>query len=222
MIELHGKHAIAKVFTDIVDEESISQVINLANQEFVIGSTIRMMPDIHAGAGCTIGTTMTIKDKIVPNLVGVDIGCVDKNTEFLARDGWHKISDYNNEEIAIYDLDTDSTYFSLPNAYIKNPEKEFYHFKTKYGIDQMVSKEHRCLVRRGNQNRSVSRDLPYVLTAEEIYTKHNRIKIGFRDNFVCEIPNIINRGLSFSNEELRLIIMYSADGITSHTSNLLR
>lgn len=222
MIELHGKHAIAKVFTDIVDEESISQVINLANQEFVIGSTIRMMPDIHAGAGCTIGTTMTIKDKIVPNLVGVDIGCVDKDTEFLARDGWHKISDYNNEEIAIYDLNTDSTYFSLPNAYIKNPEKEFYHFKTKYGIDQMVSKEHRCLVRRGNQNRSVSRDLPYVLTAEEIYTKHNRIKIGFRDNFVCEIPNIINRGLSFSNEELRLIIMYSADGITSHTSNLLR
>ena len=60
MIELHGKHAIAKVFTDIVDEESISQVINLANQEFVIGSTIRMMPDIHVGAGCTIGTSMTI------------------------------------------------------------------------------------------------------------------------------------------------------------------
>ncbi len=75
MIELKGKYNIAKVFTDVVDEASISQVLLLLNQEFVQGSRIRMMPDIHAGAGCTIGTTMTVSDKIVPNLVGVDIGC---------------------------------------------------------------------------------------------------------------------------------------------------
>lgn len=75
MIELHGKYAQAKVFTDVVDEASISQVINLLNQPYVEGSRIRMMPDIHAGAGCTIGTTMTIGDKVCPNLVGVDIGC---------------------------------------------------------------------------------------------------------------------------------------------------
>lgn len=75
MFELKGKYAEAKVFTDIVDEESISQVTTLLNQPFVEGSRIRMMPDIHAGAGCTIGTTMTITDKICPNLVGVDIGC---------------------------------------------------------------------------------------------------------------------------------------------------
>ena len=52
-----------------------SQIQLLLNQEFVSGSKIRLMPDVHAGAGCTIGTTMTIADKIVPNLVGVDIGC---------------------------------------------------------------------------------------------------------------------------------------------------
>lgn len=75
MIELHGKYAVAKVFTDIVDETSISQVINLLNQPYIEGSIVRMMPDIHAGAGCTIGTTMTINDKVCPNLVGVDIGC---------------------------------------------------------------------------------------------------------------------------------------------------
>lgn len=75
MIELKGKYNEAKIFTDIVDEASISQVLLLLNQEFVDGSKIRLMPDIHAGAGCTIGTTMTITDKIVPNLVGVDIGC---------------------------------------------------------------------------------------------------------------------------------------------------
>ena len=75
MIELEGKYAQAKVFTDVVDNESISQVIGLLNQPYAEGSCIRMMPDIHAGAGCTIGTTMTIRDKICPNLVGVDIGC---------------------------------------------------------------------------------------------------------------------------------------------------
>ena len=47
----------------------------MCDQEFTEGSKIRLMPDVHKGAGCTIGTTMTIKDKIVPNLVGVDIGC---------------------------------------------------------------------------------------------------------------------------------------------------
>lgn len=75
MIELKGKYNEAKIFTDLVDEASVSQILLLLNQEFASGSKIRMMPDVHAGAGCTIGTTMTITDKIVPNLVGVDIGC---------------------------------------------------------------------------------------------------------------------------------------------------
>lgn len=75
MLELRGKYGTADVFTDTVDNASISQVINLLNQPYVEGSRIRMMPDIHAGAGCTIGTTMTIRDKVCPNLVGVDIGC---------------------------------------------------------------------------------------------------------------------------------------------------
>jgi RNA-splicing ligase RtcB len=75
MIELRGKYAQALVYTDVVDGESVSQVINLLNQPYTEGSRIRMMPDIHAGAGCTVGTTMTVQDKICPNLVGVDIGC---------------------------------------------------------------------------------------------------------------------------------------------------
>lgn len=75
MIEVRGKYNEAKIFTDAVDNASVSQVIELCNQEFAAGSRIRLMPDIHAGAGCTVGTTMTVRDKIVPNLVGVDIGC---------------------------------------------------------------------------------------------------------------------------------------------------
>lgn len=75
MIELQGKFNKAKVFTDRIEETAAGQIIELCNQEFVKDSKIRIMPDTHAGAGCTIGTTMTIQDKIVPNLVGVDIGC---------------------------------------------------------------------------------------------------------------------------------------------------
>ena len=75
MIELRGKYNNAKVFTDTFDSETGSQLINLLSQEFVKGSQIRIMPDTHAGAGCVIGTTMTIKDKVCPNLVGGDIGC---------------------------------------------------------------------------------------------------------------------------------------------------
>ncbi len=75
MKEVSGKYNTAKVFTDVIDEKSLQQVKVLCDQEFTAGSKIRLMSDVHAGAGCTIGTTMTIKDKIVPNLVGVDIGC---------------------------------------------------------------------------------------------------------------------------------------------------
>ena len=75
MIEIRGKYNEARIFTDVADSASIAQVQQLCDQEFAAGSRIRIMPDIHAGAGCTIGTTMTITDKVVPNLVGVDIGC---------------------------------------------------------------------------------------------------------------------------------------------------
>ena len=75
MIELNGKYSKAKVFTDIIDEESISQIISLCNQEFAANQNIRVMPDVHAGSGCTVGTSMTVTDKVVPAMVGVDIGC---------------------------------------------------------------------------------------------------------------------------------------------------
>lgn len=75
MIELQGKYNSAKVFTDVIDSASAAQIIELCSQEFTVGEKIRMMPDVHAGMGCVIGTTMTVTDRIVPNLVGVDIGC---------------------------------------------------------------------------------------------------------------------------------------------------
>lgn len=75
MFEVKGEYCTAKVFTDVVEDSAVAQIRQLCNQEFVKGAMIRIMPDVHAGAGCTIGTTMKITDKVVPNLVGVDIGC---------------------------------------------------------------------------------------------------------------------------------------------------
>lgn len=75
MIEIQGKYNTAKIFNSNAEESVVSQIHELLNQEFVKGSKIRFMPDLHAGMGCAIGTTMTITDKVVPNLVGVDIGC---------------------------------------------------------------------------------------------------------------------------------------------------
>lgn len=75
MKEIKGFYNVAKVFMDNVEETAASQIYELMDQEFVKSSRVRIMPDCHAGAGCTIGTTMTITDKVVPNLVGVDLGC---------------------------------------------------------------------------------------------------------------------------------------------------
>lgn len=72
---VEGMYNTAKVYTDVVEDAALSQIQLLCNQEYVKGSRIRIMPDVHAGAGCTIGTTMTIQNAVVPNLVGVDIGC---------------------------------------------------------------------------------------------------------------------------------------------------
>lgn len=72
---IEGTYNSAKVFTDNAEETAVQQIQTLCDEPTFQDSKIRIMPDTHAGAGCVIGTTMTIKDKVVPNLVGVDIGC---------------------------------------------------------------------------------------------------------------------------------------------------
>lgn len=75
MIEIKGKYNTALCYAKVVEDEAITQIRRMCDHEFTAGSQIRIMPDVHAGKGCTIGTTMTITDKVVPNIVGVDIGC---------------------------------------------------------------------------------------------------------------------------------------------------
>ena len=75
MIEIIGKYNTAYCYTDIIDPSAYAQILLTCNYEAFKDLKIRIMPDVHAGKGCTIGTTMTITDKVVPNMVGVDIGC---------------------------------------------------------------------------------------------------------------------------------------------------
>lgn len=75
MMELTGKFNTAKVFTDNIDSETISQVITLLNMPYMADLQVRIMPDCHAGKGCVVGTTIQLKDVVVPNLTGVDLGC---------------------------------------------------------------------------------------------------------------------------------------------------
>ena len=75
MEEIIGKYNTAISFAKTIESTAREQIRRMCNYEFTQNSKIRIMPDVHAGKGCTIGTTMTVSDKIVPNIVGVDIGC---------------------------------------------------------------------------------------------------------------------------------------------------
>ena len=93
MIEIQGLHNTALCYTPALDPKAAEQIRAVCDQEAFAGCKIRIMPDVHAGKGCTIGTTMTIQDKIVPGMVGVDIGCgmetvrlAEKEIDFAALD----------------------------------------------------------------------------------------------------------------------------------------
>lgn len=75
MEEIRGKYNTAISFAKVIEDSAREQIRRMCNYEFIKGSKIRIMPDVHAGKGCTIGTTMTVTDKAVPFIVGVDIGC---------------------------------------------------------------------------------------------------------------------------------------------------
>lgn len=134
MLEVRGKYNTAKIFTDVVDSASIAQVIELCNQEFTAGSRIRLMPDIHAGAGCTIGTTMTITGKVVPNLVGVDIGCGMETAKIHERD-----LDLEKLDKLIYDR--------IPSGFSIR-EREHYYID-QINLNELYCAQHVDLVRAG-------------------------------------------------------------------------
>ena len=75
MMEIKGKVATAVCYAAVIEDEAVEQIRRMCDYELTAGSRVRIMPDVHAGKGCTIGTTMTVTDRACPNIVGVDIGC---------------------------------------------------------------------------------------------------------------------------------------------------
>jgi len=208
MIEIKGKYNTASIYTDSIEDEAYKQVLNLMNQKFAEGSKFAIMPDCHAGAGCVIGLTMKIVDKVVPNLVGVDIGCLDKDTEFLSPTGWKKISEYDNEEIMMFDSVTGKAYFGLPNAYIKNPCDKFYHFHNSKNLDQMFSAEHHMLVYKGCKSKGIEL---IDINAEDFVKQVNGLKK--RDYYLAKTTfETSEPGLSYTNDQIRVFVIISADG----------
>ena len=85
-MEIKGRFATAVVYANVIEDEAIAQIRRMCDYDFTEGCRIRVMPDVHAGKGCTIGTTMTVNGKAVPNVVGVDIGCGMYTVRLRERD----------------------------------------------------------------------------------------------------------------------------------------
>ena len=201
-----GKETV--IYAETFEAEAMEQVVKMANFEPYQNETIRIMPDAHAGKGCTVGTTMTITDKVTPNLVGVDIGCLDSETEFLTDNGWKKISNYQSGDTVLqYDKKNDTAFFGLPQNYIVKDCDFFYHFKNEKGLDQMLSEEHKVLVWKGYKGKG------YNLTdfsAQDLYNlgdKLNKGYYGIKTSF-----NIIGNGIDIGDNEIKIDVMVSADG----------
>jgi RNA-splicing ligase RtcB len=115
MLEIKGEFNTAICYASVIEEEAVEQIRRMCNYEFTKGSRIRIMPDVHAGKGCTIGTTMTVVDKAVPNIVGVDIGCgmYTVNLGKAAVD-FEKLDELNREFSAIgNNLNQLTKYFNM-------------------------------------------------------------------------------------------------------------
>ena len=90
---VNGIYTSANIFTDNIDEYALAQIQQLCDQEALKGCKIRVMPDVHPGKVATIGFTTTLGNQILPNLIGIDIGCgvtlariKAKKVEFLNLD----------------------------------------------------------------------------------------------------------------------------------------
>ena len=136
MFEIKGKFNTAKVFATSVDDVTISQIMELCNQEWAKDCNIAIMPDTHAGTGCTIGTTMTIKDKICPNLVGVDISCGMLTIELPER-----IKELDLKQLDDFINNNIPSGFNVNEEIMYNPTKENLYLEDLKCFDNLKNVE---------------------------------------------------------------------------------
>jgi len=193
-----------------LEKEAEEQLRNVAQMPFIY-KHIAVMPDVHWGMGATIGSVIPTRGAIIPAAVGVDIGCVDAETEFLTPFGWKSIACWDEEDqVCVFDPETGKGYFTEADDYIILPSDGFYKFKTKYGVDQMLSKEHRILFYR--YDRTYEFNESDIATAEEIVIKHNETNQGWRHRILTCFDFKTIKSHDISDEDLRVAIMVAADG----------
>lgn len=191
-----------------VEESAQKQLKNVAALPWCF-SHVAVMPDVHFGIGCTVGSVIAMRDAIVPSAVGVDIGCVDCETEYLSPTGWKRIDQYADDPIMEYDPETGKAFFRQPKAYVKLPCNEFYRIKTKYGVDQKLSAEHRVLYVR--YDRTYKFNVVQTILASDLAEWHNATKSGFRGRFITTFTPELATRVYMSDEDLRIAVMVAAD-----------
>lgn len=155
MIKITGTQTEARVFSNYPQETALEQIKELCNQAFLKDTKISIMPDYHAGKGCVIGTTIQLKDKVVPNLVGVDVGCgvltvklQDKKVDFNKLDSVIRMYVPSGQE-----LHTDETV-----QYISTSFPPISEYKAKHILSQGKSEYSLGTLGGGNHFIEVSID----------------------------------------------------------------
>lgn len=195
------------------EDEAKAQLLKLSKLPFIAG--ISVMPDVHAGKGSTVGSVVATHRVVIPATVGVDLGCVDADTEFLSPSGWKRIADYKEGTAILETTPEGQTSWVIPHFVKKVSEEGFYHFKTKYGIDQMLSPDHRVLCWRvTGRNRNKVQE---VISAERLAEEHSRLALGapveFESAFKFHLELDKNEScLGLNGDQLRLQVAFMADG----------
>ena len=109
-----------KIFTDNVEDVALEQIMQLLSIDVFSGCRIRIMPDVHAGAGCVIGFTGNLGDKVIPNIVGVDIGCGILVQPFKCEQDidYHAFNEYIIKAIPVGKNFRGSEHLPLPEKYM--------------------------------------------------------------------------------------------------------
>jgi tRNA-splicing ligase RtcB (3'-phosphate/5'-hydroxy nucleic acid ligase) len=197
-------------WASILEPKTREQAVMTASMPF-IQPHMALMPDAHLGKGATVGSVIPTVGAIIPAAVGVDIGCVDAETEYLSPTGWRRIDSYVEGPVMQYDHETGRGSFVPPSRYVVRDQDTFLRFETKYGVDQVLTPDHRVLRwRRYGRARELVGE---VVTAAEHAAEHGRLAQGskavFETAFEVELPPYLR--IDLNDAQLRVQVAVMAD-----------
>lgn len=174
--------------------------------------------DAHVGYSLNVGGVVGYRDYVSPSGVGYDVGCVDAGTEFLTPTGWKCIADYEDgDEVMQYEPTDGTGAFVRPSEFIVQDCPAFFHLKTKYGIDQMLSPEHRILMWRYVSSRR--EQAHSVMRADDFVERHNGLKLGTWADFETAFSIATESMASSRDEAIRVQVMVNADAFLDELAN---